>query len=842
MSKNQTKRVVVIGNGMVGHKFCEKLLAKDTRQEFQITVFGEESRRAYDRVHLTEYFSGKSAEDLSLAAHDWYESNKIDLHLEDAVIEIDKFKRKIKSAKGKEFFYDYLVLATGSAPFVPTIPGTDKYGVFVYRTIDDLELITSYAYKAKKAAVIGGGLLGLEAAKAMMDLDLETHVIEFAPRLMPRQLDESGSEFLKSKLEHLGIQVHLNKNTSAISGKEKVEELEFKDNSRLEVDMVVISAGIKPRDELAKECGLRIGPRGGIIVNSKLQTADPCIYAIGECALYQGMVYGLVAPGYEMADIVASQLTGTDKEFTDFDMSTKLKLLGVDVASFGDALAMENECKTVVFEDRVWGIYKRLNVSTDGKQLLGGILVGDASAYNILLQTYKNGMPLPQNPEDLFRKSGGSDGKNNVGSGVSALPDAALICSCEGVSKGAICSTVKDYRIADLDGVKKITKAGTGCGGCVPMVKDIINETLKQLGKKVKTVICEHFEYSRQELFDLIKVHCIKTFDEALDTFGKGAGCEVCKPAMASILASAWNDSILKQATIQDTNDRFLANIQKGGSYSVVPRVAGGEITPEKLIVIGQVAKKYNLYCKITGGQRIDMFGALLHQLPYIWEELIEAGFESGHAYGKSIRTVKSCVGSTWCRYGLHDSVGFAIEIENRYKGLRSPHKLKSAVSGCVRECAEAQSKDFGLIATEKGWNLFVCGNGGTKPQHAQLLVSDIDEKQVIKMIDRFLMFYIKTAEPLMRTATWLNKLDGGMDYLKEVIVNDSLGIGEKLEQEMQLLIDTYKCEWKEVVNNPELRKRFTHFINSDEPDPTIQFKEERGQKFPQDWNIAVAS
>ncbi len=841
-TKNLRKKVIVIGNGMVGHKFCEKLLAKDTKQEFQIIVFGEETHRAYDRVHLTEYFSGKSVEDLSLAAHDWYASNNIELYLEDPVVEIDKFKRVIRSANGMELSYDYLVLATGSAPFVPTVPGTDKYGVFVYRTIEDLELITSYAYKAKKAAVIGGGLLGLEAAKAMMDLDLETHVVEFAARLMPRQLDDSGSEFLKSKLEHLGIKVHLNKNTSAISGKGKVEELEFKDNSRLEVDMVVISAGIKPRDELAKECGLRTGPRGGIIVNNKLQTTDPCIYAIGECALYEGMIYGLVAPGYEMADIVASQLTGNDKEFTDFDMSTKLKLLGVDVASFGDALAMENECKTVLFEDRVRGVYKRLNVSADGKYLLGGILVGDASAYNMLLQTYKNGMPLPRNAEDLFMNPGSANGKDHAGSGVAALPDSALICSCESVSKGAIFCAVTDYGIADLDGIKKLTKAGTGCGGCTPMVKDIINEALKQLGKVVKTVICEHFEYSRQELFDLIKVHNIKTFDEALDTFGQGAGCEVCKPAMASILASAWNDSILKQATIQDTNDRFLANIQKGGTYSVVPRIAAGEITPEKLIVIGHVAKKYNLYCKITGGQRIDMFGAHIHQLPDIWQELIEAGFESGHAYGKSVRTVKSCVGSTWCRYGLHDSVGFAIEIENRYKGLRSPHKLKSAVSGCVRECAEAQSKDFGLIATEKGWNLFVCGNGGTKPQHAQLLASDIDEKLCIKYIDRFLMFYIKTAEPLTRTATWLNKLEGGVEYLKQVIVNDSLAIGEKLEQEMQLLIDVYQCEWKEVVDNPDLRKRFSHFINSDEPDPTIKFKEERGQKFPEDWKMAVAS
>jgi len=552
------------------------------------------------------------------------------------------------------------------------------------------------------------------------------------------------------------------------------------------------------------------------------------------------MIYGLVAPGYEMADIVASQLTGTDKEFTDFDMSTKLKLLGVDVASFGDAMGMDNECKTVVFEDKIRGIYKRLNVSMDGKFLLGGILVGDASAYNMLLQTYKNSMLLPSDIEEIFMKVDRTNGNKNAGAGVSALPDSALICSCESVSKGAICCAVKDYGITDLNGIKKVTKAGTGCGGCIPMVKDIINEALKQQGKSVKTIICAHFEYSRQELFDLVKVHAIKTFDEALDKFGQGAGCEVCKPALASILASAWNDFILKQATIQDTNDRYLANIQKGGTYSVVPRIPAGEITPEKLIVIGQIAQKYNLYCKITGGQRIDMFGAHIHELPYIWEELIAAGFESGHAYGKSVRTVKSCVGSTWCRFGLHDSVGFAIEIENRYKGLRSPHKLKSAVSGCVRECAEAQSKDFGLIATEKGWNLFVCGNGGSKPQHAQLLASDIDEKLCIKYIDRFLMFYIKTAEPLTRTSTWLNKLEGGIEYLKEVIVDDSLSIGEKLEQEMQLLIDAYQCEWKETVNNPEIRKRFSHFVNSSEPDPTIKFREERGQKLPEDWKIAV--
>jgi len=838
--KANIKKVIVVGNGMVSHKFCEKLLAKDMHKEYKINVFSEESHQAYDRVHLSEYFSGKSVDDLYLAKSGWYEEQGITLHLGNPVVEIDKFKKIVKSSQGVEYPYDYLVIATGSSPFVPPLTGADHFGVFVYRTIEDLEMITAHAFRARKAAVIGGGLLGLEAAKAMVDLDLETHVIEHSPRLMPRQLDDTGALFLQSKLEQLGIRIHLNKNASAIRGKDKVEWIEFADNTQIEADIIVISAGIRPRDELARQCGLRVGPRGGIVVNDQLQTSDPCIYAIGECALHEGMVYGLVAPGYEMAEIVAGRLTGEERSFTSFDMSTKLKLIGVDVASFGDPFGMNTAHSPITFEDRMRGVYKRINVSEDGKKLLGGILVGDASLYNMLLQNYKNEIPLPRNPEDILF-TGDKDGKA-AGAGVMALPGTALICSCESVSKEMICNAVLEQGVCDIDGMKKCTKAGTGCGGCIPMVKDLIVASMKQQGKAVKQVICEHFQYSRQELFDLVRVNEIKTFDEALEKFGHGAGCEICKPALASIMAGIWNDLILKQATIQDTNDRYLANIQKGGTYSVVPRVPGGEITPDKLIAIGQIAKKYDLYCKITGGQRIDLFGAHVHQLPDIWEELIAAGFESGHAYGKAVRTVKSCVGSTWCRFGLHDSVGFAIELEERYKGLRAPHKIKMAVSGCVRECAEAQSKDIGVIATEKGWNLFVGGNGGAKPQHAVLLAGDIDKETVIRYIDRFMMFYIKTAEPLTRTATWLNKLEGGLDYLKKVIIEDSLQLCEKLEAEMQELIDHYACEWKAVVEDQELRKKFTHFVNAAEPDPTVEFKEERRQKFPAGWGkVTVA-
>jgi nitrite reductase (NADH) large subunit len=831
-------KIVIVGNGMVGYKLCEKLLAKAKPGSLDLVVFGEERFPAYDRVHLSDYFSGKSAQDLTLAPIDWYQDQQIQLRLGDPVHSIDRAAKKVYSHKGLIESYDYLVLATGSSAFVPVIPGIEKEGVFVYRTIEDLEGIEHYAPKARSGAVIGGGLLGLEAAKALLDLGIKnTSVIEFAPRLMPRQVDDQGSFILQSKLEQLGLSILTSKNTAAIVGEGAINALQFSDGTSLEVDMLVISAGIKPRDELARQCELAVGSRGGIVVNSRMETSDPNILAIGECALYEGMIYGLVAPGYEMAEVVAANLLGGAKEFTGFDMSTKLKLIGIDVASFGDPFASDNNCRSIVYEDRNKGIYKRINITEDGQTLLGGILVGEAAEYNMLLQTAKNKVILPPNPEDLVLGSRGGAGSDD-GAGITSLPDDALICSCESISKGAICQAVEEGA-ETVDALKKCTKAGTGCGGCLPMVKDLMLHTLKKQGRYIRTVVCEHFDYSRQELFDLVKMKELMSFDAVLDHFGHGDGCEICKPVVASILASLWNDMILKKGNdvAQDSNDRYLANIQKGGTYSVVPRIPGGEITPDKLIVIGQVAKKYNLYTKITGGQRIDMFGAHLSELPDIWEELIAAGFESGHAYGKALRTVKSCVGSTWCRFGLHDSVSFAIRIEERYRGLRAPHKLKGGVSGCIRECAEAQSKDFGIIATEKGWNLYVCGNGGSKPQHALLLASDIDEETCVRYLDRFLMFYIKTADPLARTATWLNKMEGGISYLKNVVVNDSLGIGAQLEGEMQLLVDHYTCEWKEVVESPELRKRFSHFVNApQEKDPTVQFETLREQKKAVDW------
>jgi nitrite reductase (NADH) large subunit len=372
----------------------------------------------------------------------------------------------------------------------------------------------------------------------------------------------------------------------------------------------------------------------------------------------------------------------------------------------------------------------------------------------------------------------------------------------------------------------------------VPLVTDLLKTELKKAGRAVVNHLCEHFPVSRTELFAIVKAKELRTFGHIIAHCGRGHGCEICKPAVTSILASLWNEDIMRpeHETLQDTNDRFLANMQRGGLYSVFPRVPGGEITPRKLAVIARVADRYNLYTKITGGQRIDMFGARVQDLPDIWEELVNAGFESGHAYAKALRTVKSCVGSTWCRYGVQDSVGFAIRVEHRYKGIRAPHKIKMAVSGCVRECAEAQGKDVGLIATEQGYNLYVCGNGGSKPRHADLLASDLDEEAALKFIDRFLAYYIMTAERLTRTSVWLEKLEGGIEHVRDVVVHDKLGIAVELEAMTQRLVDTYECEWAAVVRDPEKRRRFRQFVNSDESEPCIEFVSERGQSRPADW------
>lgn len=847
MTKRQ--RIVVVGHGMVGHRFAQAAVERGLTETHDVLVFGEEPRAAYDRVALTSWF-GAGSEALSLLPGGEYDDPRVRLVLDSVVTEIDRVARTVTvvsppSAVGDLLAhpgavtvheYDVLVLATGAAPFVPPVEGRGKDGCFVYRTIEDLEAIQAASVAATSGVVIGGGLLGLEAANALVQLGLDTHVVEMAPRLMPVQLDGAAGSTLVRHVERLGVAVHTGVVTEEIEGDASVTGLRVRQAGTeegaptevVDAQVVVFSAGIRPRDSLARECDLEVAPRGGVLVDEQCRTADPHVFAIGECAAPGGTVYGLVAPGYAMAEVVVDALLDGPGAFTGADMSTKLKLLGVDVASFGDAFATTDGALELTYADAVAGVYKKLVVSEDGRRLLGGILVGDASAYGILRPMVSSGLALPDNPEQLILPAS---------SGVRlGMPDEAQVCSCNAVTKADILRAVSEQGCETVADVKQCTRAGSTCGSCVATVKNVIEDHFASVGKVVDKGLCEHFRLTRQELFDVVAVHGYRRFDDIVAAHGTGRGCDVCKPAIASILASQTSTHILEPATaeLQDTNDAYLANIQRNGTYSVVPRIPGGEITPDKLIVIGEVAKDYGLYTKITGGQRIDLFGARMEQLPAIWRRLVDAGFESGHAYGKSLRTVKSCVGSTWCRFGVQDSVGLAIALELRYRGLRSPHKLKGGVSGCARECAEARGKDFGVIATEKGWNLYVGGNGGATPAHARLLAGDLDTATLVSYLDRFLMYYVRTADRLQRTSTWIEQLDGGLDRVRSVVVDDSLGLGGELEAEMARHVGGYEDEWRATLEDPAKLERFVSFVNApDTPDPSIAFTTERDQIQP---------
>ena len=837
--------IVLVGHGMVGQRFLEALAERGLTATHRVVVLCEEPRPAYDRVQLTSYFSGRTPEELSLTDAEFISDHGIELYVGDPAETIDRAARTVTARSGLTVEYDTLVLATGSYPFVPPVPGKDSDGCFVYRTIEDLLAIEAYARsRATTGAVVGGGLLGLEAAGALKGLGLATHIVEFAPRLMPVQVDEGGGAALLRTIEGMGLTVHTGTGTQEIlaDADGAVTGMKLSDGSQLATDIVVFSAGVRPRDQLARDCGLSVGERGGIAVDEQCRTvADPHVFAIGECALAaDGRVYGLVAPGYEQAETAAATIARDESAFTGADLSTKLKLLGVDVASFGDAHGATADCLDVVYSDARAGTYKKLVIGRGG-ELLGGILVGDADAYGTL-RAFTGSVP-PVSPEQLVLPAGSGGA---VQLGPSALPDAAVICSCHNVSKGAIRGAVTDHSCTSVPEVKKCTKAGTGCGSCVKVLGQLVTAELEANGVEVDKGLCGCFAQTREELYEIALALRINSYQEMLDRYGRAGargsdGCEICKPTVASIIASlaptiGASGYVLdgEQAALQDSNDHFLANLQKNGSYSVVPRIPGGEITPEKLIVIGEVARDFGLYTKITGGQRIDLFGARVEQLPLIWARLVDAGFESGHAYGKALRTVKSCVGQTWCRYGVQDSVRMAIDLELRYRGLRSPHKLKSAVSGCARECAEAQSKDFGIIATAGGWNLYVGGNGGATPRHADLLAKDLSDAELVRLIDRFLMFYIRTADRLERTSVWLERIPGGLDHVRDVVVADSLGICGELESLMAAHVAGYRDEWATTINDPEKLARFVSFVNApDTPDPVIGFVPERDQIKP---------
>ncbi|ODT41722.1 MAG: nitrite reductase large subunit [Microbacterium sp. SCN 70-200] len=827
--------MVVVGAGMVAHRFIESLLSR-ADSGFRVTLIGEEQRHPYDRVALTSFFAGASDDDLTLDRRIVEDERVTFLH-DDPVVRIERAEHRVVTRAGRVIGYDRLVLATGSYAARLAVDGFDLEGCFVYRTLDDVAALRTFVERRSAqlgrpltGTVVGGGLLGLEAAGALRGLDVECTVIQSSDRLMSAQLDLPAGDALRRLIEAKGIGVRTGSITTRLDPDRtgQVAGLEFRDGDYAQTDVVVFTVGVRPRDELARTAGLAVEPRGGVTIDDGCLTSDPAIYAIGEVASFEGQCVGLVAPGYAMAEVAATRLLGGEAEFGGFDLSTKLKLSGVDVASFGDAFAQTPGALDVVYSDPVAGVYKKLVLSDDAKTLLGGILVGDASSYGALRPLIGHG--LGGDPAAYLLPEGG-------GGAISAeLPDEALVCSCNSVTAGTIRHAVHDEGCTDVASIKSCTKAGAACGSCVATIKKIVGTELAKTGATVSNALCEHFDMSRRQLFDAVRVSGLTTFSAIIARFGTGRGCDLCKPALASILSTLTGTHVLdgENATLQDTNDHVMANMQKDGSYSVVPRIPGGEITPEGLLVIGQVAQDFGLYTKITGGQRIDLFGARLEQLPDIWKRLVDAGFESGHAYGKSLRTVKSCVGSTWCRYGVQDSVGMAVQLELRYRGLRSPHKIKLGVSGCARECAEARGKDVGVIATEAGWNMYVGGNGGFTPRHAVLLAEGLSDVELLQAIDRFLMYYIFTADRLQRTAPWFEDLEGGIDGLRAVIFDDSLGICADLDAAIARHLDAYEDEWKATLEDPEKLRRFASFVNAPTtPDPSLAYTVERGQPRP---------
>jgi len=845
-STENPRRIVVAGGGPAAHRFADAMHARGL-DGWHVTVLTEEAHLPYDRVALSKALTVMDY-DLTLGEANMWDHEALSLKTGERVVKINSEAKTVETAAGSVFEYDDLVVATGSNAARLPIPGAEH--THVYRTLEDVWAInkaiaelTEKLGRRVNAVTIGGGLLGLESAAGTEQLGANPIVIDGSQWLMATQLDEGAGQAMGRLIKAKGFEVHGGVFPSEVLSDDdgQVTGVLMADGRIIDADLVIVAIGVRPRDELfraaeGEEPQFSLGQRGGVVINDYCATEVDGIWAIGEVANFGGMCLGLVAPANTMAEIVADRLHGGEATFPGFDTATKLKLSGVDVASFGDAFAKTEHALEIVYADPARGVYQKIVTTDDAKTLLGGIFVGDATPYTSLRPLL--GRELSAEPGAYLTAAGGGDAPDTE------LPDDAILCSCNNVTAGTIRDTVNacgacdgNAPVQELGELKGCTRAGTSCGSCVPMLKKLLEGELTKSGVEVSKALCEHIELSRQELFDAIRVLELTSFEEIMAKYGTGAGCDICKPTIASVLASQHNAYVLDagRGTLQDTNDRALANMQKDGTYSVVPRIAGGEITPKKLGVIAAVAEKYNLYTKITGGQRIDMFGARLEELPEIWKELVDAGFESGQAYGKSLRTVKSCVGSTWCRFGVQDSVAMAIQLELRYRGLRSPHKLKMGVSGCARECAEARGKDVGVIATADGWNLYVGGNGGATPAHAQLLAKDLDDETLIKYIDRYFMYYIRTADRLQRTARWQEELDGGIKHVEDVVVNDTLGIAEELEAAMAKHVDTYVDEWADTLKDPERLRRFRSFVNApDQKDDSITFvSDERGQMRP---------
>ncbi len=817
------ERLVIIGNGMAGARLAEDVLTYGGAERFEIVMFGDEPYGNYNRILLSSVLGGShDAKDIFLNPLSWYEENKIKLHAGAHVRTIDRIGKVVYSENGIAEEYDKLVIATGSSPFIPPIAGLTgeagalKKGGFVFRTLDDCEAITHYSKQAKKAAVIGGGLLGLEAARGLLYMGLEVHVIHLMTHIMEMQLDKKAGRILLRTLEGMGLHVHLEKKTSAILGEERIQGLAFHDGSSLECDMVVISAGIRPNAKLAHESGLKV-ERGIVVTDDLSCVEDPSVYAVGECAQHRGQVYGLVAPLWEQTRVLAARLTGKDPGalYTGSKISTKLKIMEVDLAVMGDKDAAHKDDEIVQYAEPARGVYKKLIVRNG--RLAGAILLGDTSNSGDLLQMFDRGKSVPENRAEMLFPASGDQPAAVLN--LSALPESAQICNCNGISKGAILSAIKTG-CRNLKAICSATRAGSGCGSCKPQVQQLLELASDGLVEEDPT---SHYyvpgvPLAKPDLVHAIRERNLRSVSAVFNELAAGKEDATSKPGLASLLKTIWGSEYKDERDARFINDRVHANIQKDGTFSVIPRIHGGVTNAAQLRRIADVAEKYNVaMIKITGGQRIDLLGFKKEDLPGAWRDL---GMASGHAYSKAFRTCKTCVGTDFCRYGLGDSTGLGIKIEERFQGLESPHKMKLATAGCPRNCSEATTKDVGVVAIEGGrWEIYVGGAAGSRVRKGDVLCVVGSEEEVLKYAGRFMQYYRENAKYMERTYDFVERTE--IATLRRLLVEDEQGICERLDTAVQAAVEAYVDPWLEG-SRPVHPTQFVNVIQQPVPRPDV--------------------
>ncbi|HEC26334.1 MAG TPA: NAD(P)/FAD-dependent oxidoreductase [Gammaproteobacteria bacterium] len=769
------EKLILIGNGMAGMRTLEELLKLEPEM-YDITVFGAEPYPNYNRILLSPVLAGeKTIDDIILNSREWYAENNIELHTGSVVCEIDRVKHSVKTEAGDEFKYDRLLIATGSNPFIIPVPGHDLDGVIGFRDIADVDTMIQSSKDHKKAIVIGGGLLGLEAANGLMIQGMDVTVVHLLENLMERQLDAPASDLLKTSLIEKGLNFLMEVQTAEIVGDQRVEKVKFADGSELDADLVVMAVGIRPNIELAKKAGLYC--ERGLVVSDTMQTFDPRIYAVGECVQHRGNTYGLVAPLFEQAKVCANHLATLGYgRYEGSVTSTKLKVTGIDLFSAGNFKGDE-DTEDIVFQDPKAGIYKHL-VLRDNK-LEGAVLYGDTVDGAWFFQLMREATDITDIRQQLLFGQAHLGNSGHGGQNVAmAMSDDAQVCDCNGITKGEIVVAITSKGLFTLDDVKAHTKAAASCGSCAGLVEQLLESTL---GGNYTTPeckpVCKCTDFTHDQVRAAIRDHKLTSMKMVFDymEWRNSDGCHVCRPALNYYLISSWPEEAVDDPQSRFINERAHGNIQKDGTFSVIPRIWGGKTTPDELRAIADAADKFDAgEVHITGGQRINLLGIKKEELPEIWDFLSERGLISGHAYGKALRTVKTCVGSTWCRFGTQDSTQMGIDLEKLSWGSWMPHKFKMAVSGCPRNCAEATIKDFGVVAIESGWELHIGGNGGVKVRATDMLCRVRTAEEVEEYAAAFIQVYREEAHYLERTAPWLGRI--GLSYVKERILDDEVG------------------------------------------------------------------